>query len=149
MGGLTKHLLQVERWTLVLAAVVMGASVLALPRHLAFSASVGAGLMCLNAYAIRKLGERTLANEARAQRPSAAILLFNVKMFALIGLIIVAVRVLHLDAVGFILGVSVFPVAVLITALQAGISDEESDNPLGGPAGPARGPTQGPPQGDR
>src|SRR5690242_17691227 len=129
MPALGKQLLQIERITLVLAAALIAAAFLALPRHLALSASVGAGLMCVNAWSLRRIGERTLQNEARLRRPGAVLLLFNLKMFALIGLIIVAVRVLHLDAIGFLLGVSVFPVAVLVAGIRAALADPDSTDP--------------------
>src|SRR5207244_1576513 len=69
-----KHLLAVERWTLALAALVVGTAILVLSRKAAFSASLGATLMALNVYALRRLAQRAFGS---APKPSAAILLFN------------------------------------------------------------------------
>lgn len=112
-----RHLKDVERWTLITSALLIAASFIALPGRMAFSATVGAGLMVLNAFAIRKLGERVFRRVEKGQ-PGVAVLLFNLKMLALIALVYVAVKVLGLDAIGFLLGVSVFPVAIVVAALR-------------------------------
>ena len=58
-------------------------------------------------------------------------------------------RVLGLDAVGFLIGISVFPVAIVATALRAGSRFGEDDVPDGDshPDAPAPGPPA--PSGDR
>jgi hypothetical protein len=108
----TKHLISVERWTLGLAAAAVGIG-LFLGGRMALGVTLGAALMCLNAYALRRLGQR-----ARSfAKPGAAVLLFNVKMAVLIGLIFLVVRFLPIDPVGFIFGISIFPVAIVATAI--------------------------------
>lgn len=125
------YLRRVERWTLVLAALVVGACFVAAPRTVAFAASVGAGLMCLNAVAIRALTERVFKSRGGAT-PGIGVLLFNFKMALLIGLVWVALRYLHLDGVGFLLGISVFPVAIVAAAVSARLApaDDEPHAPL-------------------
>ena len=110
------YLRRVERWTLILAAIVVAVSFVAAPRPVAFAATVGAGLMCLNAVAIRALTERLFKSRGGAT-PGFGVLLFNFKMAILIALIWIAMRYLHLDGVGFIVGVSVFPVAIVVAAI--------------------------------
>ena len=110
------HLSSVERWTMILAALVILAAIVATPRGTAFGATLGAGLMVVNAYALRRIGHRVFRTLAR---PGIAVLLLNVKMAVLFGLVFVCVRYLNADAVGFLIGISVFPVAVVIAAVRA------------------------------
>ena len=110
----------VERWTALLAALVLAASWLAAPLRIKLGVSVGAGLMVLNAWVLARIGER-LTRGGKA-RPGLLMLLFNLKMGALIGLIYAAMRYLPIDSIGLLIGVSIFPVAVLIAAVQIGLS---------------------------
>ena len=112
----------VERWTLILAAVVTAASFALLSQSAAFAAAVGSGLMAANAWALRRIAAKTL--RARA-RPGAAVLLFNLKMAALVGLLFVIVKVLGVDALGLLLGVSVFPAAIVVAAVRHRLADAE------------------------
>ncbi len=111
----TKHLIAIERWTLILAAVVVAAGLLVLGRHAAFGVTMGAGLMALNAVVLRRIGARAFRT---FKRPGAAILLFNLKMAALLALVYVILRYLHVDPIAFIVGISVFPVAIVIVAIR-------------------------------
>jgi hypothetical protein len=115
-----RYLAAIERWTLTLAVVVIGAASLTLARRTALSASIGAGLMALNAYALRKIGDRVNPSD----RPRAGLLLFNVKMAALLGVVFVCIRYLHIDPVAFLIGVSVFPVAIVIVALRHAVTPQ-------------------------
>jgi hypothetical protein len=112
-----RHLHVVERWTLGLAALVIAAAFVATSRQTAFAVTAGAGLMALNAWSIRKITDRAFRS-AGSIRPGFAVLLFNLKMLLLIAAVLVAVKVLGLDAIGFLLGISVFPVAVVAAALR-------------------------------
>ena len=114
IGGDGKQLATVERWTMILALVAIAASAFTMSRPMALGVSLGAALMVLNTWALRRIGQRVLRTFAR---PGLAILLFNLKMGLLLGLVYVVVRYLPIDAIGFLVGVSVFPVAVVIAAL--------------------------------
>jgi len=116
-GQLAQHLRLVERWTLIVSAVVVGTATLALPRPVAFACAVGAGLECANATALRALTVKAMRSRGGAT-PGLGLLLFNLKMFVLFAMVWVALRVLHLDGIGFLLGISVFPVAVVAAALS-------------------------------
>lgn len=109
---------------MILAAVVIAASAVALPRATAFGVTLGAGLMVANAYAIRRIGARVVRTFTR---PGLAILLLNLKMLALIGLVFLVIRYLHVDAIGFIIGISVFPVAVVIAAVRVGLAESTTN----------------------
>ena len=112
---------------MILAVVVIAAATVAAPRPVAFAVTVGAGLMVANAFAIRRLGARLV----RVASPSAAVLLLNLKMLLLIAMVYVGIALLHLDAIGFVIGVSIFPVAMVIAALRAGLADSAAENSHG------------------
>lgn len=141
MNGLEpKHLKVVERWTLILAAAALACGYLAAPRAVAVGIAVGAGLMCVNAWAIRKLVEKALPRVGD-NAPALGVLLFNVKLLVLAGLVVFAVKVLGLDAIGLLIGISVFPLAIVVAALRifsAGASEPPHDDlttPTPTPAG--------------
>jgi ATP synthase I chain len=120
----TKHLIAVEKWTLALAAVVVAAAILVLGRRAAFGASLGAGLMALNAWALRRIGQRAFKS---FKKPGAAVLLFNLKMGLLIALVYAAIRWLAVDPIAFVVGISIFPVAIVIVAIRHALSQPASD----------------------
>jgi hypothetical protein len=130
-----QRLSSLERWTLGLAAAVIGVSLLALPQRITLGVSIGAGLMCLNAWALRRIGLRAVRT---ADRPGLSLLLFIVKMTLLLGVLYLVLRYLPVDAIGFIIGVSVFPVAALISALRSGLDaagEVQADSAPSAPSG--------------
>jgi hypothetical protein len=132
---------RIERWTLLVSAVVVGAALLAMPRAIAFACAAGALLECANASAIRWLVERAMKSKGGAT-PALGLLLFNLKMAVLIAAVWIALRVLHLDGVGFLLGISVFPVAIVAAALSARLAPAPPATPSDHPARPG-GPVHG------
>jgi hypothetical protein len=122
-----RHLHAVEKWTMVLSAAVILCALLFLGRRAAFGVSLGAGLMALNAWALRRIGQRVLRT---FKRPGAAVLLFNLKMALLLLLVYAVVRYLHVDAVAFIVGVSVLPAAIVIVAVRHAISGDATHTEL-------------------
>jgi hypothetical protein len=124
-----KHLVAVERWTFLLAAVAVAVALFALGRKAGFSLSLGAALAAGNAWALYKIGQRVVGvqNLVRA-RPGVAILLFNLKMVAYSVLVWLAIRFLHLDVVPFLIGISVLPLAIAIVALQHALHPHEDSH---------------------
>jgi ATP synthase I chain len=120
----TKHLVSVEKWTLALAAAAVGFALFVFGGKMALGVTLGAGLMCLNAYVLRRLGERAKS----FAKPSAAVLLFNVKMAVLIALCFLVVRYLPVDPAGFLAGLAVFPVAIVATAIRHQFSLKDTSN---------------------
>ena len=131
-----KHLQSLERWTLVLGLVTVAAALVAASRAVASGVALGAGLMVLNVAVLKAVGTRLL----RAPK-SIALLLLNLKMAALFFLVYLAVARLGVDTLGFLIGVSIFPAALLIVAIRVGIGDDAGENPPHGEstAGSARG----------
>lgn len=111
-----KYLIALEKWTALLALIVMGVGILALSPHAALSVTLGAGLMAANAWAIRRSSQKLGA--VLTQRPGFTVLLFNLKMGALAALVWIFIRYLRVDPVWFFIGVSVLPAAIVIVALK-------------------------------
>ena len=135
MKGFDGQMHQLERATLLISAVVIAASFVATSREVALAVAAGAGLMSVNAWAIRKLTERATRNDERgpvqgqglASRPGLVLLWFKLKMALLIALVLAAVLVLKLNGIGFLVGISVFPAAVMVTAVRAALADQPDD----------------------
>lgn len=125
-----KHLIALEKWTALLTVIVLGLAILLLGRRVAFSIALGAGLMTINAWAIRSVGQKL--GRALAQKPGLTILLFNLKLGVLIALIWIFIRYLHADPIAFLVGVSVLPIAIVIVAVQnARMPSREDKEPNG------------------
>ncbi len=103
-----------ERMALILAAVLIAAGAILLPPHAAYSLTVGAALAALNAVLVHRIGKRmALAKKS----PALVVVVFQLKLFVLVGLIFVAMRYLGVEAVPFAFGVSVLPAAVFTAGL--------------------------------
>ena len=110
-----KFLIAVEKWTLVLAAAMIAFGLFALGGRSAFGLSLGAGLMALNAWALRKIGQRSFRT---FKKPGAAVLLFNLKMALLIALVYFVIRYLPVNPIAFVVGISIFPAACVVAAIR-------------------------------
>jgi hypothetical protein len=122
-----KHLMAVERMTSLLAAVLLLGGLLLLSRHASFSLAVGAGLMVLNAWIMRRTA--MTVGPVLAKKPGLILVLFNFKLLILAVLIFIALHYLHVAPVPFIVGVSVLPVAIVIVALRHQLSPSDPSNP--------------------
>jgi hypothetical protein len=98
----------IERMALILAAVLIAAGALMLAPHTAYSLTIGAALAAVNAVLIHRIGKKL-----QGRSPSFVVVIFQAKLFLIIGLIYVAMRYLGVEAVPFAIGISVLPVAVL------------------------------------
>jgi hypothetical protein len=124
-----KHLIAIEKWTCLLALVALGGGMLLVGRHAAFSIAVGAGMMTLNAVAIRRVAQKL--GVVLQKKPSVTVMLFNFKLVILIGLVFCALRYLHVEPIPFIIGISVLPFAIMIVAVQSSLdrsADHEEPN---------------------
>lgn len=119
------HLIAVERWTLALGALLIGVGLLMLPPRSQLGISLGAGLMMLNTWMMRRLSARLVRTFA-AGRPSVGLLLllFNVKLLLIGVLLFLIIRHLPVDPLSLILGVSILPVAILLRAVQYGLNPD-------------------------
>ena len=115
-----KHLIAIEKWTCLLSAVFLAVGMLLLGRHAAFSIALGAGMMTANAVLLRRIAQKL--GTVLQQKPSLTVLLFNLKLGVLGLLSFIALKYLHVDAIAFIVGISVMPLAIMIVALQSNLA---------------------------
>jgi hypothetical protein len=136
----TKKLILVERWTQGLGASLSLGAFLALGRDVGLAVSIGAALMILNAIVTRRLGEKIWSalhvdTAGGKARPMRAIVLINLKLIALIGAIYCVVTVLRVQAIGLLVGLSVYPLAALAVALTHVPAPTPTGAPLEDPNG--------------
>jgi len=113
-------LARIERINLILAALVTGLAGAIWGVRGAVAAGAGALLACADFWLLVRIGSRLVAS-ARAGNPSRALsFLLLGKTFALFALVFIAIGVLHLDAIPFALGFSVFVVSIMMLGLRAG-----------------------------
>ena len=121
-----KHLIAIEKWTCLLSAVFLVGGMLFLGRHAAFSIALGAGMMTANAVILRRIAQKL--GTVLQQKPSLTVLLFNLKLGVLGLLSFIALKYLHVDAIAFIVGISVMPLAIMIVALQSNLAAHHDDH---------------------
>jgi energy-converting hydrogenase Eha subunit B len=121
-----KHLIAFEKWTCLLAVLALASGILFLDRHAALSLSLGAGMMAANSWSIRTIAEKY--GLALRARPGFAMLLFNLKMGAIVALCWVLINYVHVDPKWFAIGISVLPAAIVIVGIEHGLRREDSTN---------------------
>ena len=121
-----KHLIAFEKWTCLLAVIVLASGIVFLDRHAALSLSLGAGMMAANSWSIRTIAERY--GLALRARPGFAMLLFNLKMGAIVALCWILINYVHVDPKWFAIGISVLPVAIVIVGIEHGLRHEDTTN---------------------
>jgi len=118
-------LARIERINLILAALLTGLAGAIWGVRGAVAAGVGALLACADFWLLVRIGSRLVAS-ARAGSPSRALSFLLIgKTMALFALVFIAIAVVHLDAIPFALGFSVFVVSIMMLGLRAGQSGIE------------------------
>lgn len=117
----------IERWTLILGALVLGGVLSCAGPRWQLGASLGVGMMVVNARLLRKQGQRLLpllaGAESGARPPVSSVLwVCNPKLGALAALIYVCSVYLPVDSWALLLGVSILPAAIVCWALQSALS---------------------------
>ena len=117
-------LARIERINLILAALITCLAGLLWGARGAIAAGVGAALACADFWLLVRIGTRLVAS-AREGNPSRGLsaLLFG-KMAALFALVFVSIVVLHLEAIPFALGFSVFVVSIMMLGLRATLTEQ-------------------------
>ena len=122
-----RDVLSVERWTLICAAALITLSFLFLGARGQLSICAGAGLMVLNARLLHLLAARLQRVRDRdGGRPlplGLILILFNAKLLGVAVLIYLCVRYLKVEPMPFLLGISILPAAILISAVSRGLSE--------------------------
>ena len=110
---------RIERANLVLAVLLTALAGVVWGARGAIAAGAGAALACADFWLLLRIGARLVAS-ARDGNPSRGLSLLLIgKTMALFPLVYIAIGVLHLDAIPFALGFSVFVVSIMMLGLQA------------------------------
>ena len=119
-------LARIERVNLILAALITALAGALWGVRGAIAAGAGAALACADFWLLVRIGGRLVAS-ARAGNPSRGLSFLLIgKTMALFALVFIAIGVLHLEAIPFALGFSVFVVSIMMLGLQAGATKREA-----------------------
>ncbi len=110
---------RIERLNYLLAIVAVVIGLVTQSREIVLGLMIGAGLTCLNFYALRRLVVKWTAEAATGKGGNASLLMLP-KMVGLMGAVAVAVLFLPIDIVAFAIGYSIFILSIVIeTATSA------------------------------
>jgi hypothetical protein len=119
---------RIERLNYVLAGLAIIIAVLTVPQRPALGVALGAVLTCLNFAALRWLVFRwTAAVKAGDERGSNRIYLILPKMIGMMGAVALIVIFLPIDAIGFLIGYSIFLPAIAIGAFIETVAPSPAD----------------------
>jgi len=127
---------RIERLNYLLAIIVVVIGLVTQSREIVLGLMIGAGLTCLNFYALRRLVVKWTAEAASGKGGNASLLMLP-KMIFLMGAVAVAVLFLPIDVIAFTVGYSIFLISIVIeTAFSAfrgpsssaGTQDPTSEN---------------------
>ena len=119
-------LARIERTNLIIAALLTALAGVVWGARGAIAAGAGATLACADFWLLVRIGARLVAS-ARDGNPSRGLSFLLIgKTMALFALVYVAIGVLHLDAIPFALGFSVFVVSIMMLGLQATATKREA-----------------------
>src|SRR5262245_36772135 len=92
----------------------------------AVAAAAGGLLACADFWLLVRIGTRLAASAREGNTSRGLAVLLLVKMMALFALVFIAIVVLHLHALGFALGFSVFVLSILQFGLRASAAEKEA-----------------------
>ncbi|MBL0214735.1 MAG: ATP synthase subunit I [Myxococcales bacterium] len=118
MASPSIHRIERLNYAIAIIAVVIGL-VVTQNRPIVLGLMLGAGLTCLNFYALRRLVVKWTAEAASGKGGNASLLMLP-KMVGLMGAVAVAVLFLPIDVIAFAIGYSIFILSIVIeTAFSA------------------------------
>lgn len=108
-------ILRIERLNYVFGGIAVIVAALVATKGQALGVVAGVVLTCLNFFILRKIVFRwTAAVKADDVRGSARIYLILPKMIGMMGAVVLVVMFLPIDAVGFVIGYSIFIVSIVV-----------------------------------
>jgi hypothetical protein len=117
----------IERWNLLFGLVlVAGAALLFRTAAVVAGVGLGAALASVNFHILRRLVERV--SSARSKGLLVFVLL--TKMIALLATVWLILALLPVNAIAFTVGLSVFLVSILASAIKLAIAQAEADGTL-------------------
>lgn len=121
-GTAAPHLLAIERWALLLGTSLVGTTLIWGSPRVQLGAAVGAGLSILNARVLRYFGARLGgARPGTTSSVGLLVLLFQLKLGVLAALLYLALKLLPLQPIALVLGLSALPVAIVLRGVQYGL----------------------------
>jgi hypothetical protein len=119
-------LARIERVNLILAVAITALAGVLWGARGALAAGVGAALAVADFWLLVRIGGRLVAS-AREGNPSRGLSFLLIgKTMALFALVYIAIGVLHLDAIPFALGFSVFVVSIMMLGLRATVTERQA-----------------------
>lgn len=121
-GEAAPHLASIERWALLIGASLVGTTLFWGGPRVQLGACVGAVLSLLNARSLRFFGSRLSRSRLGASSSVALLVtLFQLKLGVLAVLLYLAIKLLPIQPVALLLGLSVLPLAIVARGIQYGL----------------------------
>jgi len=121
--GLTE-LKKIERWNVVIAAILVLAAAVFGSSPFALGVAVGSILVVVNFYGIRLLVQASLRRQGGKR--AALQLLLIAKMGVLFVLVVLALRFLPISPAGLAVGLSVFLLSIAAWSIRSAIGNNEA-----------------------
>ncbi len=129
-SGAIPTLSESQRLNAMLLAVAGTVLLLAVSPTASLSCVVGGGFVIANLFVLSWLGKLIVAAAARSAQSALSVVAIPLKLLLFGGLVYLALAKTGIDGVGFGVGVSTQPVAVIIEALRARARARRSQNDL-------------------
>ena len=117
------HLRAIEKISLVLGVLLVVVAIAGFALKIQLSLSYAVLLSLFNARAIRFFGDRL----ARLKSVGLLVVLFQLKLFFIGALIYLGLTLFSLDGIGLCVGLSILPLAIVVRAVQWGMSAPNSN----------------------
>ena len=119
---------RITRNNLVLGGVLTIGGAITQPRDMALGIAVGVALTCLNFFVLSRIVTRWTADAAAGHRVSSASFLMMPKMAGLMFAVVLALKFLPIDAMGFAIGYSTFVLSIMIEAVYSNMIPRHDGN---------------------
>jgi hypothetical protein len=129
----TDSLARIERLNYLIGAVLCIGAAIGFATPVAVGVAAGVALTCLNFTVLRRLIFRWTQDAAQGNSGNRVLLVLP-KMIVLMGLVLLALAFLPLDAIAFVVGFSIFLVSLTIESIYsalvpAPVSDGDQNGP--------------------
>lgn len=130
-------ILRIERLNYLFGGILVIVAALVATRAQALGVAIGVALTCLNFLFLRKLVFRwTAAVKAGDERGGNRIYLIMPKMIGMMGAVVLVMLFLPIDAIGFLIGYSIFILSIVVGAVIDVLTTPASSEPPPGDANP-------------
>jgi hypothetical protein len=127
-GEAAPHLAAIERWAILFGASLVGTTLFWGSPRVQLGACVGATLSILNARSLRFFGSR-LSKFGGTSSVALLVTLFQLKLGVLAVLLYLALKLLPIQPIALVLGLSVLPLAIVARGIQYGLQTSAPVSP--------------------